>query len=121
MSQPKTLAWVLVFGAMYWLIAPAIAQNLDQGKSGARLFADSCATCHHSARGLAKNRVRLTLFLFLKDHYSTGSGSAWELASYLESVDTPQRGRSRPGSPKPSRSATWTGGPIRPPLPVPSH
>src|SRR5579864_1244579 len=89
---------------------PSRAQNLDQGKSGARLFADSCATCHHSARGLAKNRVRLTLFLFLKDHYSTGSGSAWELASYLESVDTPQRGRPRPGAPKSSRSATWTGG-----------
>jgi mono/diheme cytochrome c family protein len=29
--------------------AAANAQDLDQGKSGARLFADSCVTCHRSA------------------------------------------------------------------------
>src|SRR5690242_15055406 len=45
---------------------PARAQNLDQGKSAAKLFADSCAACHRSARGLAKGRFRLTLYMFLK-------------------------------------------------------
>jgi len=121
MSQPRTLGCLFVFTAMYLLVGSAPAQNLDQGKSGARLFADSCATCHHSARGLAKGRIRLTLFMFLRDHYSTGSGTAWELASYLESVDTPQRRRSRAAAANPPHSSTWTGSAIRPPLPVPSH
>ena len=71
----------------------ASAQNLDAGKSAVRLFADSCVTCHRSPRGLAKGRYRVTLFAFLRDHYSATSGAAWELASYLASVDTPQRGR----------------------------
>ena len=45
----------------------ARAQNLDQGKSGAKLFADSCTACHRSPRGLAKGRFKLTLYLFLKE------------------------------------------------------
>jgi hypothetical protein len=100
----------------------AQAQNLDQGKSPAKLFADSCATCHHNARGLAKGRFRLTLFLFLQDHYSSNSSSAWALASYLESIESPRRAKSRATSGKPpspaghsSRSA------IRPPGSVPEH
>jgi len=71
------------------------AENLDQGKSAARLFADSCAACHRGARGLTKGRFRLTLYLFLQQHYASNSSSAWELASYLESVDDGARGRSR--------------------------
>jgi mono/diheme cytochrome c family protein len=67
------------------------AQNLDQGKSAMRLFADICATCHRSARGLAKGRFRPTLFLFLQEHYATNSSTAWDLASYLASVDSPQK------------------------------
>ena len=37
--------------------------------SGAGLFADSCVTCHRSARGLAKGRFSLTLYLSLQQHY----------------------------------------------------
>jgi mono/diheme cytochrome c family protein len=98
----------------------AHAQNLDQGKSAPKLFADGCATCHRSARGLAKGRFSLTLFLFLQDHYASNSSSAWALTSYLESVDSPERGRSRaaaakaaPPAASPSRSS------LRPPAPVP--
>jgi hypothetical protein len=122
MSQPKLWRYPLVLGAIVVFIGTtAHAQNLDQGKSAPRLFADSCATCHRSARGLAKGRFRLTLFLFLKEHYSSNSSAAWELTSYLESVDNPQRGRSRTAAAKPSRPATWTPrSPIRPPMPVPS-
>ena len=87
---------LLALGAISLLIGgAAYAQNLDQGKSPAKLFADGCATCHHSARGLTKGRFRLTLFMFLQDHYATNSSSAWALSSYLESVDSAQRGRSR--------------------------
>jgi len=39
----------------------AAAQNLDAGKPPAKLFADGCATCHRSPRGLAKGRFSLTL------------------------------------------------------------
>jgi hypothetical protein len=60
--------------------------------------------------------------MFLKDHYATSSGTAWELASYLESADVPQRGRSRAAAANRPSPATATAGPaIRPPLPVPSQ
>jgi mono/diheme cytochrome c family protein len=98
----------------------AQAQNLDQGKSAPKLFAEGCATCHRSARGLAKGRFSLTLFLFLQDHYATNSSSAWALTSYLESVDSPQRGRSRAAAAKGSAHATSTSrSSLRPPMPVP--
>ncbi|HXB75891.1 MAG TPA: cytochrome C [Bradyrhizobium sp.] len=115
------MRWLVVTGALCLFIGSAAhAQNLDQGKSGPRLFADSCATCHRSARGLAKGRFRFTLFMYLKDHYATSSGTAWELASYLESADIPQRGRARSAAAvRPSPASPTAGPAIRPPLPVP--
>jgi len=92
---------LLALGAIAVLIGGAAnAQNLDQDKSVAMLFADSCATCHRSARGLAKGRFSLTLFLFLQKHYTSSSSSAWALTSYLESVDSAQP---RAAAAKPSR------------------
>lgn len=82
----------------------AAAQNLDAGKSPAKLFADGCATCHRTPRGLAKGRFTLTLSWFLKDHYATSSDSAKALAAYLESVDEPPpRAAAKPAK-KPPRS-----------------
>jgi hypothetical protein len=109
--------------AFYMLVCTdASAQNLDAGKSAVRLFADSCVTCHRSPRGLAKGRYRVTLFMFLQDHYSATSGTAWELASYLSSVDTPQRGRSRTAAASSSAPATSTRkSSNRPPAPVPQR
>jgi mono/diheme cytochrome c family protein len=67
--RPNSMGWLLVLGALCLFSGfAAHAQNLDQGKSGPRLFADSCATCHRSPRGLARGRFRFTLFMFLKDH-----------------------------------------------------
>src|SRR5215471_11649559 len=97
----------------------AHAQNLDQGKSAAKLFADNCAACHHRARGLAKGRFNLALFLFLQKHYTSSAGSAWALTSYLESVDSPQRGRSHAAATKPSAHASSSA--PRPPAPVPGR
>jgi hypothetical protein len=106
---------VLIGGAAH-------AQNLDQGKPAATLFADGCATCHRSARGLAKGRISLTLFLFLQQHYASNSSSAWALTSYLESVDSAQRGQSRAAAAKPSPPATRTSRSlIRPPASVPGQ
>ena len=102
MSLQKLGLSLLALGAIAVLIGGAAnAQNLDQGKSVTKLFADSCAACHRSARGLAKGRFSPTLFLFLQKHYTSSSGSAWALTSYLESVDTPQRGQSRVATAKP--------------------
>jgi hypothetical protein len=116
MSQPKLRRHLLVLGAIYALGGSAVhAQNLDQGKSATRLFADSCATCHRSAPGLAKGRSRTQLFQFLQEHYATSSNTAAELASYLASVDTRRSGRSRATGTKPPRSAA-----PRPPKPAPS-
>lgn len=113
----RLLALVFSFGAISVLIGGAArAQDLDQGKTAARLFADSCATCHRSAHGLAKGRFSLTLYLFLQKHYASNSSSAWALTSYLESVDGPQRRQSRAATAKPSSPATSTS--LRPPLPV---
>jgi mono/diheme cytochrome c family protein len=121
-SLRKRWRSLLAIAAISVLVgAVAHAQNLDEGKSVTRLFADGCATCHRSARGLAKGRFRLTLFLFLQEHYASNSRSAWALSSYLESVDGPQRGQSRAAT-KPSPAATSTPrSSIRPPAPVPGH
>lgn len=91
----------------------AAAQNLDAGKPPAKLFADSCATCHRSPRGLAKGRFTLTLSWFLKDHYATSSDSARMLAAYLESVDEPRpRAAAKPAK-KPARSTPHQPKPVQ--------
>ena len=102
--------------------AAARAQNLDQGKPAAKLFADSCTACHHSARGLAKGRFSLTLFLFLQKHYASNSSSAWALTSYLESIDTPRRHPSRAVAAKRQPTANSTSGSsLRPLQPMPAR
>jgi hypothetical protein len=113
---------LLAFGAILVLIGGAArAQNLDQGKSPAKLFADGCAACHRSPRGLAKGRFRLTLFLYLQDHYASNSSSAWALTSYLESLDGAPRGRSRNAA-KPSAAANSSSrSTTRPPASVPGR
>jgi mono/diheme cytochrome c family protein len=93
----------------------AVAQNLDQGKPAPKLFAESCAACHRSPRGLAKGRFHLTLYLFLQKHYASGSSSAWALTSYLESVDSGKRAAAK----KPAASTARTS--LRPPAPVPAR
>jgi mono/diheme cytochrome c family protein len=107
----------------------ARAEDLDAGKSAEKLFADSCAACHKSARGLTK-RNYLTLYFFLRDHYASNSTSAWALTSYLESVDGTPRSRPRKPSAKAERAErtsappqiNWTPGtPPRPPAGVPQR
>jgi mono/diheme cytochrome c family protein len=115
---------LLVVGiAALLTLAPLRAQNLDEGKSGARLFAETCVTCHHRARGLTKGRFRLSLYLFLQQHYVSNSSAAWELASYLESVDEAPRGRPRPSAiaKRPPRAAGPSGGSLRPPASIPQR
>jgi len=117
------VAFGLTLGLLTALAAGAVhAQNLDAGKSDVRLFADNCASCHRSPRGLAKGRFRLTLYLFLQQHYASNSTSAWALASYLESVEGPPSRGARAGAAKPAHAPSRTSGvSLRPPMPVPNR
>jgi hypothetical protein len=117
MSPKKMGCGLVVLAAITALSGSvAAAQNLDRGKPAPKLFAESCASCHRSPRGLAKGRFHLTLYLFLQKHYSSSSSSAWALTSYLESVDSGKRVA--------AKSAAKTGASrssVRPPAPVPAR
>jgi len=67
-------------------LAPAMAHaqtNIDQGKSSGQIFADDCAVCHKSARGLAKGKNSSALASFLREHYTTSREQAAALAAYV--------------------------------------
>jgi mono/diheme cytochrome c family protein len=67
-------------------LVPAMAQaqtNIDQGKSPAEVFANDCATCHKSARGLANGRGSSGLASFLVEHYTASKDQAASLAAYV--------------------------------------
>ena len=123
MSPIKARCGLLVVAVMAALDGSvAVAQNLDQGKPAPKLFAEGCASCHRSARGLAKGRFSLTLYLFLQQHYASNASSAWALTSYLESVEGPQRRPSRADTAKPSPAHSPTARfSLRPPMPVPNR
>jgi mono/diheme cytochrome c family protein len=114
-SGRDVIGALLTLAAVAALTTVASAQNLDAGKPAEKLFADGCATCHRSPRGLANGRMSLTLSWFLTDHYATSSDTAKALAAYLQSVDgPPPRAPAKSGA-KPSKSAP------RPPKPVTSR
>jgi hypothetical protein len=103
--------------------ASARGEDLDQGKSGQKLFADTCSACHKSTRGLNK-RGYIALYFFLKDHYASNSTSAWALTSYLESVDGAPKGhaqKSAEHAPRPPHVSWTSGAPPRPPAAVPQR
>jgi mono/diheme cytochrome c family protein len=99
---------------------PARALDLDLEKSGAQLFAANCATCHHSPRGLAKNRFSWSLQSFLQQHYTTSPALAQTLTEYLQSVDAPHP-KGRPAAHKSQSHSNIPDAPPRPPLPVPKR
>ena len=126
----RNLAWLIIIGALTG--SPVQAEDLDHDKSAAKLFADTCASCHRSARGLAKGRFSLTLWFFLKQHYTSSSASAQALTAYLQSVDA-QRPKSQRAAAKSRTPGTKTSEPSlraptttsaaspRPPVPVPTR
>lgn len=73
--------------------------NIDQGKPASELFANYCAVCHKSTRGLANGRNSLTLSLFLREHYAASSQQAAALAAYVISA-----GGSAPAKPERAKS-----------------
>jgi hypothetical protein len=72
--------------------------NIDQGKSPAEIFANDCATCHKSARGLANGRGSSGLASFLVEHYTASKDQAAALAAYVMGAGG---GEAAPRGPKP--------------------
>ncbi|MBI5319322.1 hypothetical protein [Bradyrhizobium sp.] len=104
--------------------AAGAQENLDAGKPAKKLFAETCAACHRSPRGLAKGRFSFTLYLYLQKHYASNSSSAWALTSYLEAVDADKRGVKRAAAAPAAapKSSTWSAGSsLRPPAPIPNR
>ena len=57
--------------------------NIDQGKSSAEIFANDCAVCHKSTRGLAAGKNSLMLSGLLREHYTASREQAAALAAYV--------------------------------------
>jgi hypothetical protein len=72
--------------------------NIDQGKPASELFANYCAVCHKSTRGLANGRNSVTLSMFLREHYAASSQQAAALAAYVISAG------GNAAAPKPERA-----------------
>lgn len=116
-SRRRLLALAAI--ALIACSAASAQENLDAGKPPQKLFAEGCAGCHRSAKGLAKGRFSLSLYLFLQKHYASNASSAWALTSYLEQVDA-KRATARAAAPRPS-PASQSHSPPRPPAPVPTR
>jgi cytochrome c553 len=58
--------------------------NLDQSKTGAQLYASSCATCHESPQSVSNAKSLSKLESFLSQHYTSNRESAAHLAAYLK-------------------------------------
>jgi hypothetical protein len=102
------------------VLAPAMAQaqtNIDQGKSPAEVFANDCATCHKSARGLANGRGSSGLASFLVEHYTASKDQAAALAAYVMGAGggeaAPARGP-KPGATPDRNRASAEPAPSRP-------
>jgi hypothetical protein len=102
------------------VLAPAMAQaqtNIDQGKSPAEIFANDCATCHKSARGLANGRGSSGLASFLVEHYTASKDQAAALAAYVMGAGggeaAPARGP-KPGAAPDRNRASAEPAPSRP-------
>jgi len=74
------------------------AQNLDAGKPASQIFAEVCANCHRSPREVRNNPSTN----FLREHYTTGSEMASNMAAYLTASGGDPRapgGQPRPKAP----------------------
>jgi len=118
----RALALLIAMVISTIVISPqASAQNLDQDKTAAKLFATTCANCHRSARGLAKGRFSITLWYYLQQHYTSSSATARALTAYLQSVDTPPRSKTGKSPPRPTKSTATSASALRPPASIPDR
>jgi len=82
----RSIAWAIA--ALALVCGGAMAQeNLDSGKTPAELYAQDCAICHKSPRGLAQTGGILGVQAFLREHYTASREAAAAIAAYLQAVD----------------------------------
>jgi len=77
------LGRIVIFGALLAAVGAAAVRAqtvLGDPRDAARTFAANCATCHKSARGLAKSGQVAS---FLRQHYTTGPEMSAAMAAYL--------------------------------------
>ncbi len=75
-----------LFAALAPAAMPVLAHaqtNIDQGKTPAQIFAEDCAACHKTTRGLAAGKNSLSLGIFLREHYTASRAQAAALAAYV--------------------------------------
>ena len=109
MSIVRQLApWLI--GVVVGFALPAQAQNINAGKTPAQIFADTCASCHRSAREL-----RRTSTGFLRSHYTTGSDEASAMASYLAGAGSDPRAAQQKRAPGATGATTPSVDAARPP------
>ncbi len=84
LSRGRALA--LGLAVLSWAGAAGAQENLDQGKTGAQLYASDCAICHKSPQGLLKSGGLFGNDSFLRTHYTASRESADAIAKYLETV-----------------------------------
>jgi mono/diheme cytochrome c family protein len=105
--------------------------NLGRGKTGAQLYASTCAACHKSPQSVTKTTGGLGLESFLREHYTTSGESAAAIATYLKGLKpvASQRGgaakrttsQAKSSVPTPSESKEGTPSDIlRPPADIKS-
>jgi len=82
---PANLA-IVTSAIAFWAMLPALARaqtNIDQGKPPSEIFANDCAVCHKTTRGLANGKNSLVLQGFLREHYTASREQAAALAAYV--------------------------------------
>lgn len=71
---------------LFAVLTPHLAHaqvNIDQDKTPAHIYANDCAVCHKSIRGLANGRGSSALAAFLTEHYTSNEQEAAALAAYV--------------------------------------
>jgi hypothetical protein len=88
-------ALVVLAGTAAWA-----QENLEQGKSGAQLFATDCAICHKSPQALVKDGYPTEGFL--RVHYASSREMAAAVSAYLRGIARPEAGEasSKRGKPR---------------------
>ena len=71
--------------------AASAQENLEQGKSGAQLFATDCAICHKSPQALVKDGYPTEGFL--RVHYASSREMAAAVSAYLRGIARPEAGQ----------------------------
>src|SRR5262245_66076568 len=108
---------LLSLGFVTALPGMALAQvDYSANKTPQQLFASDCSTCHRAPEGLAKGRDAHALAGFLREHYTTGAGSAGRLGSYLAGIGG-RGAAAAPGSPPPAAGGGPTAAGRRGPAP----